>query len=91
MAAALVGGVVTWDSLLNSKGAWAILIWYGGIIGLADGLAKAKFFDGMAKLIASNLNFSGYDPVVKEEAIAKQEMTEQDCFNVVFAKIGILR
>jgi anion transporter len=63
LAAALVCGVVSWKSLVGSEGAWTILIWYGGIIGLADGLAKAKFFDWMAKLIATNFNFSGYSEV----------------------------
>lgn len=64
LAAALIGGVVSWKSLASSESAWTILIWYGGIIGLADGLAKAKFFDWMAKLLANNLSFAGYSPVV---------------------------
>lgn len=63
LAAALVGGVVSWKSLVGSEGAWSILIWYGGIIGLSNGLAKAKFFDWMAKLLSNTLDFSGYSSV----------------------------
>jgi DASS family divalent anion:Na+ symporter len=55
---------VSWESLLNSRGGWTIFIWYGGIIGLADGLAQLKFFDWLAKLLSTYLNFSGYSPVV---------------------------
>jgi len=64
LAAALVGGVVSWESMVDSKGAWGILIWYGGIIGLSSGLAKTKFFDWLAKMMEANLNFIGYDSVV---------------------------
>lgn len=64
LSAALIGGVVSWKSLVGSEGAWSILIWYGGIIGLSDGLAKAKFFDWMAKLLANSLDFSGYSTVL---------------------------
>jgi DASS family divalent anion:Na+ symporter len=39
-------------------------MWYGGIIGLADALSKAKFFEWLAKLIAANVNFGGIPPLV---------------------------
>lgn len=64
LTAALVSGVVDWKRLVAAEGAWSILVWYGGIIGLSNGLAKAKFFDWMAKWLASNLNFEGYSTVV---------------------------
>jgi DASS family divalent anion:Na+ symporter len=60
VAACLVTGVVGWNSLSSARGAWSILIWYGGIIGLAGGLAKAGFFTWLAKLISRNFSFSGY-------------------------------
>jgi DASS family divalent anion:Na+ symporter len=64
VAACLLTGVVTWDSLLSSKSAWSTFMWYGGIIGLADALSKAKFFEWLAKLIAANVNFGGIHPLV---------------------------
>lgn len=64
LAAALAFDVISWKSLTSADGAWTILIWYGGIIGLANGLAKLKFFDWMAKLLADNFSFTGYNQIV---------------------------
>lgn len=63
VACCLAFGVVSWDSLVATKGAWTTFAWYGGIISLADGLAKAKFFSWLAKLIADNVDFSGTNSV----------------------------
>lgn len=60
VAACLVTGVVSWESLLKCKGAWSTLIWYGGIISLADGLAKAKFFVWFAGALGKSISFDGY-------------------------------
>ncbi len=64
VGACLVTGVVKWESLVNAKGAWNTLIWYGGIISLADGLAKAGFFKWLTDVMAKNLNFTGYDAYI---------------------------
>ncbi len=53
--------LISWDNVLANKGAWSTLMWYGGIIGLADALAKANFFTWLAKLAADNLHLSGYN------------------------------
>lgn len=63
VAAALLTGVISWDSLLNCKGAWSTFMWYGGIISLANGLSKAKFFDWFGKLLGDNISFTGYGTV----------------------------
>jgi DASS family divalent anion:Na+ symporter len=60
VAACLITGVVSWNSLAGAKGAWSILMWYGGIIGLASGLAKAGFFTWLTKVISRNFSFAGY-------------------------------
>lgn len=60
VASCLVTRVVSWDSVLKCKGAWSTLIWYGGIISLADGLAKAGFFVWFAKALSKNVSFDGY-------------------------------
>ena len=36
MVAALVTGVIKWEDMLESKGAWNTLIWFGGIIGMSN-------------------------------------------------------
>ena len=51
--------LVSWDNVLANKGAWTTLMWYGGIIGLADTLAGAKFFTWLAKLASGSVDFAG--------------------------------
>lgn len=60
----LVTGVISWDSLLNAKGAWSTFIWYAAIISLADGLAKAKFFSWCSDYLAHHISFVGYNEYV---------------------------
>jgi len=50
-------GVIKWEDLLENKGAWNTLIWFGGIIGLASALDKAKFFSWFADVIKNNVSF----------------------------------
>lgn len=64
ISSCLITGVISWESLLNAKGAWSTFIWYGGIISLATGLSKGGFFAWLGKLLAKNINFAGYDMVV---------------------------
>jgi DASS family divalent anion:Na+ symporter len=56
--------LISWDNVLNNKGAWSTLIWYGAIIGLANILAQAKFFDWLAKLTAAHVQLTGYSAYV---------------------------
>jgi len=63
VAGCLLTGVITWDNILASKAAWSTFMWYGGIIGLAEALSRAKFFEWSAKLIAANVNFTGVNPL----------------------------
>ncbi len=64
VAACLLTGVVTWETLVSAKSAWSTFIWFGGIIGLAEGLSKGKFFEWLAQILGKNLNLAGYDQVV---------------------------
>ncbi|OWF75560.1 hypothetical protein B4903_19725 [Yersinia frederiksenii] len=50
-------GIIKWDDLLNNKGAWNTLLWFGGIIGLASALNKAKVFDWLAETVQNNIDF----------------------------------
>ena len=56
--------LISWDSVLANKGAWSTLMWYGGIIGIANALAEAKFFTWLAKLTAEHVSLVGYNTYV---------------------------
>lgn len=53
--------LVSWDSILGNKSAWTTLMWYGGIIGIADTLAGAKFFTWLAQAASAGINLTGYN------------------------------
>lgn len=61
VAACLLFGVVRWENLVANQAAWSTFIWYAGIIGFADGLARAKFFEWLAKVLAAGLPLAGHD------------------------------
>lgn len=63
MVAALVTGVIKWEDMLESKGAWNTLIWFGGIIGMSSALSKVKFFEWLADFIGTHFNF-GDNPML---------------------------
>lgn len=48
MVGCIIVSVINWDHILQNKGGWNTLIWYGGIIGLSSALSKADFFKWMA-------------------------------------------
>ncbi len=47
--------IVTWDDILSNKAAWSVLVWFGTLVSLADGLNKVGFVAWFAKLVASHL------------------------------------
>jgi divalent anion:Na+ symporter, DASS family len=49
--------VLTWDDLINERGAWDVFIWYGGLVQLGKQLKET----GLLTLFAENVtgNFSG--------------------------------
>ena len=55
--------VVTWETLVSEKSAWTTLMWYGGIISLSGGLARAEFFVWMADVLRKAVSFEGMGPV----------------------------
>jgi len=58
VALAILTGIVTWDKVLACKNAWSILIWYAGIVSLANGLSKLGFFAWLGKLLGQNMQFA---------------------------------
>jgi DASS family divalent anion:Na+ symporter len=63
MALALLSGVISWDRVLKVKSAWSTLIWYAGIISLADALNKADFFKWMGEAFQRNVDLSSFNPI----------------------------
>lgn len=51
----LVGQALTWQDVLEEKGAWDTLIWMGGLISLASALSTYGLVDWLSKLIGSSL------------------------------------
>ncbi len=57
----LIRGAINWDDVITEKGAWDTLVWMGGLMALATGLAKSGFIAWLSKGIASSLG--GIDPL----------------------------
>lgn len=44
--------VITWDDVVANKSAWNVLVWFGTLVTLADGLKLVKFLDWFAAATA---------------------------------------
>jgi L-tartrate/succinate antiporter len=42
-------GVLTWEDVITNKNAWNVLVWFGTLVTLADGLNKVGFLTWFAK------------------------------------------
>jgi len=51
----LGSGVVEWDDILGSKGAWNVLVWFATLVALAEGLNRVGFVGWAAKAFAAQL------------------------------------
>ena len=47
--------VVNWADVTGNKNAWNVLVWFGTLVALADGLAKVGFLKWFATLAATSL------------------------------------
>ena len=57
----LVRGALEWNDIITEKGAWDTLVWMGGLMSLATGLAKLGFVKWVAAAISGSLK--GIDPM----------------------------
>ena len=57
----LVRGALEWNDIITEKGAWDTLVWMGGLMSLATGLAKLGFVKWVATAISGSLK--GIDPM----------------------------
>lgn len=60
VALMLVTAIVSWEDIITYKSAWNILVWFATLITMADGLARVKFVDYVARNLASVV--SGFSP-----------------------------
>lgn len=51
----LVSKVLTWQDVLEEKGAWDTFIWMGSLVGLAAYLSKLGFIPWLAKAVSANM------------------------------------
>ncbi len=55
VALMVILGVVSWDDVIGHKQAWNVLVWFATLVTMADGLARVKFVDWVAKLVEPTL------------------------------------
>ena len=49
----LLGRILTWDEVIGERGAWDALVWFGGLVMLADQLNRAGLLDLVAARAAA--------------------------------------
>lgn len=64
LALSMLTGVISWNKVLECRAGWSTFVWYAGIISLANGLNKTKFFVWLGKFFEQHLNFAGVDSLV---------------------------
>lgn len=55
VAILLVMNVIHWDDVLNERGGWDALVWFGGLVGLAAALSKLGVIKYLADTLQSSL------------------------------------
>ncbi len=52
----IIFDVVNWSDVISNKNAWNVLVWFGTLVALADGLAKVGFLKWFATLAATSMS-----------------------------------
>ncbi len=55
LAAMLLGGVLSWQQVLATTGAWDAMMWFGGLLGMADGLNRLGVTTWFAGSVAAHV------------------------------------
>ncbi|MBI3697055.1 MAG: DASS family sodium-coupled anion symporter [Acidobacteria bacterium] len=56
LAAMLLGRVMTWQDVIQTSGAWDAMLWFGGLIGMADWLGRLGVTAWFARSVASRVH-----------------------------------
>lgn len=59
VAALIVLGVITWKDVLGETGGWDALVWFGGLVSLANGLSKWGVIKALAGSVQASLGGAG--------------------------------
>lgn len=59
VAILLVLNVINWEDVLSEKGAWDALAWFGGLVGLANGLTKVGVITALSAFLKASLGGVG--------------------------------
>ncbi|BDG59203.1 anion permease [Caldinitratiruptor microaerophilus] len=59
VAALIVLGVITWKDVLGETGGWDALVWFGGLVSLANGLSKWGVIKALAGSVQASLGSVG--------------------------------
>ena len=51
----IVTKVVTWDDVIGNKQAWNVLVWFGTLVTLADGLNRVGFLKWISEAVAKSV------------------------------------
>jgi L-tartrate/succinate antiporter len=51
----IVTGIVTWDDVLGNKQAWNVLVWFGTLVTLAEGLNRVGFLKWISEAAAKSM------------------------------------
>ena len=56
----IISGVLTWQDVLQEKGAWDTMFWMGSLIALASALAKSGFIKTVSGLAGAAIQSAGF-------------------------------
>ena len=56
LTAMLLGGVLTWPEVIRTSGAWDAMLWFGGLIGMADWLGRLGVTEWFAQSVAGHVH-----------------------------------
>jgi DASS family divalent anion:Na+ symporter len=56
LAAMLLAGVLSWQEVIRTSGAWDALLWFGGLIAMADWLGRLGVTQWFARSVASRVH-----------------------------------
>jgi DASS family divalent anion:Na+ symporter len=56
LAAMLLTGVMSWREVLQTTGAWDALLWFGGLVAMADSLSRLGLTSWFARTVAAHVH-----------------------------------
>lgn len=56
LGAMLIARVMKWDDVVRTSGAWDALLWFGGLVGMADALNRLGVTTWFARAVAAHLH-----------------------------------